>query len=401
MITKTRNYIFETFKKESNKMQKELGIYIHIPFCKQKCYYCDFISYSNKCNKIEEYIRATNKEILAYDFETYNITTIYIGGGTPSYIDSKYIKGILELLKGKLKNNKTKFEDIEITIEVNPGTVTENKIKDYKDAGINRISIGLQSTKNVLLKQIGRIHTYEEFLDSYSIIKKVGIDNINVDLMIGLPNQTIEDIKESLEKIVQLQPNHISVYSLIVEDGTLISKLLYEEKIKLPDEEQERRMYWYVKNFLELNEYKHYEISNFAKKGKESKHNLNCWNQVEYIGIGIAAHSYLNRVRYSNTINLENYIKNIESGDIKGNITIEEKQTIEDQKKEFMMLGFRKIEGVDIAKFKEKFVENPIYLYRKELNKLVEENLIEIDLNNIKLTRKGLDLANQVFEEFI
>ena len=381
--------------------KEELGIYIHMPFCKKKCYYCDFVSYANKCEQVEEYVNSVKKEISLYELSKYNITTIYIGGGTPSYIDSKYIKEILDLSKEKLKGNETKFEDIEITIEVNPGTVTENKIKDYKEAGINRISIGLQSTNDSLLKEIGRIHTYQEFLDTYNTIRKNDFNNINVDLMIGLPNQSILDIKDSLEKIVDLDPTHISVYSLIVEEGTKIEKLLEDGKIELPDEELERRMYWYVKDFLELKGYNQYEISNFSKKGKESKHNFNCWNQEQYIGIGAAAHSYINDTRFSNISNLEEYIKNIKEGNIEKNRTIEEKQTIEDKKNEFMMLGFRKIEGVDIAKFKEKFVDNPIFLYKNKLNKLVEEGLVEIDLNNIKLTNKGLDLANQVFEEFI
>lgn len=381
--------------------QQELGIYVHIPFCKQKCYYCDFVSYANKCEQVEEYINSIKKEISSYDFSKYNVTTIYIGGGTPSYIDSKQIKSILELIKAKLKKNKKKFEDIEITIEVNPGTVTREKLQDYKEVGINRISIGLQTTNDTLLKQIGRIHTYQEFLNTYNLAKEIGFGNINVDLMLGLPNQTIENLKDSLNEVIKLNTNHISVYSLIIEEGTPIAKLLDDGKLELPDEEQERRMYWYVKNFLELNGYNHYEISNFAKRGKESKHNINCWNQEQYIGIGAAAHSYMNNVRYSNTSNLEEYIKNIKEGNIEKNRRIEEKQTIEDKKNEFMMLGFRKIEGVDISKFKERFIDNPIFLYREKLNKLVEEGLIEIDLNNIRLTNKGLNLANQVFEEFI
>lgn len=381
--------------------QQELGIYVHIPFCKQKCYYCDFVSYANKCEQVEEYINSIKKEISSYDFSKYNVTTIYIGGGTPSYIDSKQIKSILELIKAKLKKNKKKFEDIEITIEVNPGTVTREKLQDYKEMGINRISIGLQTTNDTLLKQIGRIHTYQEFLNTYNLAKEIGFGNINVDLMLGLPNQTIENLKDSLNEVIKLNTNHISVYSLIIEEGTPIAKLLDDGKLELPDEEQERRMYWYVKNFLELNGYNHYEISNFAKRGKESKHNINCWNQEQYIGIGAAAHSYMNNVRYSNTSNLEEYIKNIKEGNIEKNRRIEEKQTIEDKKNEFMMLGFRKIEGVDISKFKERFIDNPIFLYREKLNKLVEEGLIEIDLNNIRLTNKGLNLANQVFEEFI
>lgn len=375
--------------------KKELGIYIHIPFCKQKCYYCDFISFANKNEKQEQYIKAIKKEIDTYEFEKYNVTTIYIGGGTPSYIESKYIVELIEKLKSKLTNNETKFDKMEITIEVNPGTVTKQKLQDFKSCGINRLSIGLQTTNNNLLKQIGRIHTYEEFLETYNMAKEVGFENINVDLMLGLPNQTIKDLKDSLEKVIRLGATHISVYSLIVEEGTVISKLLDEEKIELPTEETEREMYWYVKNTLELNGYKHYEISNFAKENKYSKHNMNCWKQEEYIGLGVAAHSYLNDTRFSNANNIEDYINNVE------NKEIEEVQTLEDKQNEFMLLGLRMLDGVDIASFKQKFGQNPIYLYRDRLNKLVEDGLVVIDLNHIKLTNKGLDLANLVFEEFI
>ena len=213
--------------------KKELGIYIHIPFCKQKCYYCDFISFANKNEKQEQYIKAIKKEIDTYEFEKYNVTTIYIGGGTPSYIESKYIVELIEKLKSKLTNNETKFDKMEITIEVNPGTVTKQKLQDFKSCGINRLSIGLQTTNNNLLKQIGRIHTYEEFLETYNMAKEVRFENINVDLMLGLPNQTIKDLKDSLEKVIRLGATHISVYSLIVEEETVISKLLDEGKIEL------------------------------------------------------------------------------------------------------------------------------------------------------------------------
>ena len=374
--------------------KKELGIYIHIPFCKSKCYYCDFISYPNKINLAKDYINALKKEISQFDFANYDVTTIYIGGGTPSYINENEISEILEIIKNKIKGNKTKFKDIEITIEVNPGTVTLEKLKTYKKAGINRLSIGLQSTEDRLLKEIGRIHSYSEFLDTYKTAEAVGFNNINVDLMIALPNQTIKDI-------IKLNPNHISVYSLIIEEGTVIEQKLNQGKITLPEDEEERRMYWFVKNFLELNGYKHYEISNFAKSGYESKHNLNCWNQEEYIGFGISAHSYLNNIRFGNQEDLEQYIKNINENKLQENIKIEEKQTKEEQEKEFMMLGFRKIEGVNIAKFKEKFIENPLFLYNKELERLANQGLIEVDLNYIRLTNKGLDLANMVFEEFV
>lgn len=382
-------------------MLNELGIYIHIPFCKQKCYYCDFVSYSNKCSEVKEYIESLKKEIEEFDFSNYKVTSIYIGGGTPSYIDSIYIVEILSELKEKLKCNLIEFKDIEITIEVNPGTVDTKKLNDYKKSGINRLSIGLQSTKNDILKKIGRIHTYQEFLEIYKLAREIGFKNINIDLMIGIPGQKIGDLKNTLQDIIKLEPEHISVYSLIIEENTPIEKMLENGEIKLPDEDLERNMYWYVKNTLELNGYNHYEISNFAKLGKESRHNLNCWNQEEYIGFGVAAHSYLNDIRFSNTINVEEYIQHIENNRKEENIQIEESQSLEDKKNEFMMLGFRKIQGVDIARFKEKFIDNPIFLYREKLNKLVEEGLIEVDLNHIKLTNKGIDLANLVFEEFV
>lgn len=382
-------------------MLNELGIYIHIPFCKQKCYYCDFISYSNKCSEVKGYIESLKKEIEEFDFSNYKVTSIYIGGGTPSYIDSIYIVEILSELKEKLKCNLIEFKDIEITIEVNPGTVDTKKLNDYKKLGINRLSIGLQSTKNDILKKIGRIHTYQEFLEIYKLARETGFKNINIDLMIGIPGQKIGDLKNTLQDIIKLEPEHISVYSLIIEENTPIEKMLENGEIKLPDEDLERNMYWYVKNTLELNGYNHYEISNFAKLGKESRHNLNCWNQEEYIGFGVAAHSYLNGIRFSNTINVEEYIQHIENNRKEENIQIEESQSLEDKKNEFMMLGFRKIQGVDIARFKEKFIDNPIFLYRENLNKLVEEGLIEVDLNHIKLTNKGIDLANLVFEEFV
>ena len=386
--------------------EKELGIYIHIPFCKQKCYYCDFVSFSNKEEYIEKYVETVKREIDSYDLSNYNITTIYIGGGTPSRIPSEKIQEILEKIKQKIPKNQTKWEDIEITIELNPGTVDEEKIKKYKEIGINRLSIGLQSTNNKLLKEIGRIHTFEDFKNTYNLVKKVGFENINVDLMIGLPNQTISDVKESLNEIIKLNPTHVSVYSLIVEENTKMEQLINNKELQLPDEELERQMYWYVKNTLELNGYNHYEISNFAKKGKESKHNLNCWEQKEYIGLGLAAYSYLNGIRYGNTSDIEKYINvrdflNSSELEESGIRIVDEVQSLEDKRKEYMLLGLRKIDGVSIQNFKEKFVENPIFLFRKELEKLVNEKLITIDGDSIKLTNKGLDLANIVWEEFV
>ena len=378
---------------------KKLGIYIHIPFCKKKCHYCDFISFSGKEKLIEEYINSLKKEISDYKInnEEYLIETIYFGGGTPSFIESKYIIEILQELKQKFNISK----NAEITIEINPGTVDEQKLKDYYDVGINRISFGLQTTRSELLKLVGRIHSYSSFLDAYKLARKIGFKNINVDLMIGLPVQTLKDVENDIERIVELKPEHISVYSLIVEEGTTIEQKINNKELYLPSEELERKMYWKVKNALEENGYKHYEISNFSKPGYKSKHNLACWNQEEYIGFGLAAHSYIDNKRYSNTEDLQQYIVGADLGPVCPQKTIHEIQSREDQMKEYMLLNLRKIEGVKISEFKNKFIDNPIYLYRENLNKLATQELIEIDMDSIKLTNRGIDLANIVWKEFI
>ena len=386
---------------------KNIGIYLHIPFCKKKCYYCDFVSYCNEENNINTYIECMQKEIefkslelnkfSKNNIEQFEINTIYIGGGTPSFIDSKYISKILK----KIKEYFTVKKDCEITIEVNPDSVSLEKLIEYKNSGINRISIGLQSTKNKLLKEIGRVHNFEQFKQAYNNIKIAGFKNINIDLMIALPNQTLEDVEESLTEIMSLNPSHISVYSLILEDETKSFKEVKKGNLKLPDDELERKMYWNVKKSLEKNGFMQYEISNFSKPEKESKHNLNCWNQDEYLGIGVSAHSFFNNIRFSNTINLNDYIKNIQNDKYTKNQTIHEILSLDERKKEFMILGLRKIKGIEIKKFKEKFGENPIYIFRNQINKLVNENLIEIDGDFIRLTNKGLDLANIVWEEFI
>lgn len=376
-------------------MKKDIGLYIHMPFCKAKCYYCDFISYANKEKLIKEYVEALIKEMKHINLSKYSIQTVYIGGGTPSLIDNESISKIMDNVRLFVADNA------EITIEINPGTANKEKLKKYKEIGINRLSIGLQSADNELLSEIGRIHKYEDFLNVYNEARNIGFRNINVDLMLGLPNQDLKKLEESVKEVITLSPEHISIYSLILEENTKLYDMIMNEELKLPDEAIERKMYWNVKKMLENEGYIHYEISNFAKEGYKSRHNSDCWEQKEYIGIGVSSHSYLNNKRYSNSESVEEYIKNINNNDFDKNITIHEEQTKEDKQKEYMILGLRKINGVNITKFKNKFGENPIFLYRQELNKLVQEELIEIYDNNIKLTDKGLDLANVVWEEFI
>lgn len=372
------------------------GIYVHIPFCKSKCKYCDFISFTCSENKIEKYFDILVKEIESKkNCTNKQVTTIYIGGGTPSFPDSKYIVKIVNTIKNTFQISK----DCEITIEVNPGTITREKLLDYKNVGINRISIGLQSTNDRILKLIGRIHTYKEFLNTYNLVQDVGYNNINIDLMLGIPTQTISELEDSVKKVIELNPKHISIYSLIVEDNTQMKKLIDNGELALPSEEIERKMYWKAKKLLEHNGFNQYEISNFSKKEYESKHNLDCWNQEEYVGVGVAAHSYLSRKRFSNIESLEEYIKN--ENDFEKNVIINEIQNKEEQAKEYMMIGLRKIRGISISEFEKKFRINPLFYFRFEINELVEKSLIEVDLDTIKLTSKGLDFANLVFEKFI
>lgn len=379
---------------------EELGIYVHIPFCKRKCSYCDFKSFSNidKINQ-KKYVDALIKEIQnSQNTNKYIVTTIYIGGGTPSFINEAYIKDILQAIykKWEIKN------DVEITIEVNPGTITKEKLEAYKNMGINRLSIGLQSTNNYLLNKIGRIHSYEEFIENYILARKIGFENINIDLMLALPEQNMEDLMQSVKKVINLNPEHISIYSLILEENTELWKKVKNKEENLVEDDLEREMYWKSKKAFEAAGYIHYEISNYAKPGFESKHNKNCWSQKQYLGFGIAAHSYFNGKRFYKVEDLNKYITNIEKNEFKNNIIIEEEnRTKEDIAKEYMMLGLRKIEGVSISEFQRKFELNPLFYFRFEISKLQEMDLIEVDLDNIRLTKKGLNLANIVFEEFI
>lgn len=370
---------------------KEIGIYIHIPFCIKKCKYCDFVSFENKLEFQEKYVNSVIKEIENCNKKDFKVNTIYFGGGTPSSISEDLIVKILEKIREKFEVTK----EAEITIEVNPKTVNKEKLETYKKSGFNRISIGLQSANDRLLKLLGRIHRFKEFEECYKMSREVGFKNINVDLMLGLPTQSLEDLKNSLDKVISLNPEHISLYSLILEENTALEKEIKKGLYKLPTDEEERKMYDVTKKILEKDGYIHYEISNFSRKGFESKHNMNCWKQEEYLGFGLASHSYFDKKRFSNTEDLEKYIENQ-----KENVSINEIQNGEMEKKEYMMLGLRKIDGVSISEFERKFEINPLFYFRFEISKLTNEGLIEVDLDNIKLTRKGLDLANLVFEEF-
>ncbi len=371
------------------------GLYIHIPFCKRKCLYCDFPSYDHIEYVIPSYIHALQKEIklIALEYPNIKLKSIFIGGGTPTYMDSRYIKEIMETVRTYFTIEK----DAEISIEGNPGTFDFKKLVDYRKAGINRLSIGLQAWQNDLLRKLGRIHTQEEFLKSFRAVKDVGFLNINIDLMFGLPNQSLEDWKETLDKVTALKPNHLSCYSLIVEKGTPFYKMQTQGNLFL-DEDLERQMYYYTKNYLKSKGYHHYEISNFSKPGFECKHNLIYWEMAPYIGVGAAAHSFTKKFRYANTQSVFKYIELLEKNILP--IIDKNKETQEYFMQEFMFLGMRKIKGVSPKKFYNLFGKSIHEVYGDVLKNLEDKQLIMIG-ENISLTAKGLDFANYVFRSFL
>lgn len=355
------------------------SLYIHIPFCKSKCKYCDFLSFPNT-EYINAYKKALLNEINAFDCES--VKSIFIGGGTPSIIDSSIIAEIMEVT-GKFNIEK----NAEITIETNPGTLTEEKLKTYRESGINRISMGLQAWQNSLLKTLGRIHTRESFLKNYELACKY-FNNINIDLMFSLPDQSYEMWLETLENVTALNPQHISAYSLIVEEGTPF----YDMELNLPDEETDRKMYHSAIKFLAEKGYNQYEISNFAKEGFESAHNTVYWQRGNYKGFGLGAASLINNVRYKNTENMTDYIKGI-------TITENEYLTKSDQMAEFMFLGLRMTKGVSISKFKKEFNENILLKYKSVIDKY--SNYIIVEGDNLRLTTEGIDISNIIFSEMI
>lgn len=372
---------------------KNISLYVHIPFCKQKCFYCDFKSYAGIEELENDYIDALILEI-RNKCKGYLIKTLFIGGGTPSYLSENNLSKLLKEL------NKLSFlDDAEKTIECNPGTLSDEKIKIIKENNMNRISMGLQTTKNNLLKNIGRIHTIEEFKANYKRVRELGIENINIDIMFGLPNQSLEDYKETLEDIVKLNPEHISAYSLIIEEGTYFYKLYEENKLNVPNEDDERRMYEITKEILEDNNYKQYEISNYEKEGRECRHNKVYWELDEYIGVGVSASSFIDEKRIKNIDNIKEYIERINS-----NIDVSESivaNSLKEDMEEFMFLGLRMIEGVSIDKFKDKFSKDINDVYGEIINKNKKLGLLDEKNGRIYLTDKGIEVSNWVMSEFI
>ena len=372
---------------------KEISLYIHIPFCKQKCLYCDFPSYSGKEQFMDEYIDALNKEILQ-KAQKYSIKSIFIGGGTPSYLNDISLEDLLITLnKLNLKNN------IEFTVECNPGTLNKKNLDIMKKYNVNRISMGLQSTKNSILKEIGRIHSFEEFKSNYFLAREIGFDNINVDLMFGLPNQTFEERKECLEKIAKLEPDHISAYSLIIEEGTHFYNLYEKDKLNLPKEDIEREMYLSTKDILNKYGYHQYEISNFAKIDKECFHNKVYWKCNEYLGLGVSASSFVDEKRIKNIDDIEKYIEKIN----KNETVIEEihENDINDDMEEFVFMGLRMIEGIKINEFKKKFNKDIYEVYGDIIEKNIKKELLICNSDKLFLSSRGMEISNYVMSDFI
>lgn len=366
-------------------------LYIHIPFCVRKCDYCDFLSAPGSEEAKASYTEALLREIEAVKTEKREVSSIFVGGGTPSVLSPSLMGDIFE----KIHESFSVAPDAEITIEANPGTLSKEKLFLYRSVGINRLSLGLQSPEETELKSLGRIHTYGEFLESFSLAREAGFQNINVDLMCALPEQTYEGWIRNLRTVAALQPEHISAYSLIIEEGTPFAK----RKLNLPDEDTEYRMYEDTAGILAEYGYEQYEISNYAKKGLSCRHNIGYWIRKEYLGLGLGAASLWGNQRFSNTSDFSFYLKN--SGSPEKIREDRETLSLETEMSEFMFLGLRMTEGVSKAEFLEGFgvpIEN---VYGKVLDKYKSMGLLEEKEGRIFLTREGIHVSNGVMAEFL
>ncbi|MCI5951752.1 MAG: radical SAM family heme chaperone HemW [Anaerostipes sp.] len=373
------------------KIRNDISLYIHIPFCVQKCKYCDFLSFSSLEEDRNSYIQELKKELQwkSQWASGASVISVFFGGGTPSILRVEQMEELLSLIK----EYYTLTEDVEITMEANPGTLTVETLLQYQRIGINRLSIGLQSGDDQELEMLGRIHTWEQFERNYRDARKVGFENINVDLMSALPGQTIESYQKTLKKVVRLDPEHISAYSLIVEEGTP----LYEDEIlleKLPGEELDRQMYQMTKEFLHAHGYERYEISNYAKPGYECRHNSVYWTGGEYLGFGLGASSFFKGKRFHNEETLFKYRFDGTPQDV-------EVLTKEDKMGEFMFLGLRMTKGVNVEDFYQKFGHTMEEIYGQVIRKHEKEGLLICENGIVKLTDRGLDVSNYIFCDFL
>lgn len=377
-------------------MKKTVGLYIHIPYCKQKCYYCDFLSSCNYRN-VDEYMNALYKEIILYKekFGSQNIDTIYIGGGTPSSIKSVYIQKLMDIIS---ENNRI-LSSNEITIEVNPESVTYEKLKSYYSSGINRISMGCQSFDDEKLKSIGRIHNSNQIYKAYESINDSGFKNINLDLIFALPKQSFNDFEKDVDKLLSLESQHISAYSLILEEETPLYDMTKKGDIKLVSDETDRNYYHYLIDTLDKYGYKQYEISNFAKSGYESKHNLKYWDLDYYIGLGLGSSSFFNSQRYSNESSFDNYINSIDKGNLPW-INIEE-INYDNLKIDYVLMRLRLKLGIDRYEYKTIFGIDIYEEYKELIDSFIENKNMVLDDDRLAFTSQGFDISNQFFLEII
>jgi len=374
---------------------KKLGIYVHIPFCKRKCNYCDFYSVKWSDEVENRYVNALIKEIKNCNDMKYIVDTIFIGGGTPTIIKPENMGRIIE----EINNSFIVDENSEISIEANPNTLTDGNLSIYKKIGINRLSIGVQSLNDEILRKIGRLHNSNEALEAIDRARAYGYENLNVDIMFNIPGQTILDIENTINKIIERNVKHISFYSLKLEQGTPMYVMEKNHKILMPEEDVEREMYYRGRNIMEENGIMQYEISNFAEKSYECKHNLKYWMQEEYIGLGPSSHSFLNKKRFSNPSDINLYCNGAEHNIFNKNI----EEILDDAAEifEYIMLSLRLTKGLNINEFKQKFSVDFNKTYQKRIDYLIKNNLLEYNNDYIKLTNRGMDISNLVFEEFM
>jgi len=394
------------------KEGESLGIYIHIPFCIKKCSYCDFLSFQGSEAQKEKYVSALIREIMKWgEFygkkgRNYQVSTIYFGGGTPSVLEPLCIEKIL----CAVREYYTVKSGMEITIECNPKTADYDKFISYLKMGINRLSIGIQSAHNSELKQIGRIHTWEDFLQTYHAAETAGFSNISLDIMSALPDQTYESYHETLEKIIRLNPKHISSYSLIIEENTPFFDMYRQGLLHLPEEDLERKMYYHTNELLKKNGYHRYEISNYAKTGYESRHNSSYWKRKNYLGFGLGASSLIDNIRFQNISNFTQYIERCFQENVDFSNNIEEilpyyKEaeilSVKEQMEEFMFLGLRMTDGISKAEFKKLYKKDFDEVYGETVSKLIKMGLICCKGDKVRLTDRGIDVSNQVLAEFL
>lgn len=413
---------------KSNRCGIPLSLYIHIPFCVKKCFYCDFLSAGASKEDKQAYVEALLQEM---DFwketlqKRYSPKTVFIGGGTPTCLSAEQLFQIGSKLWTIWK---PAGKEIEFTVEANPGTITTEQMQVMKEIGVNRISLGLQSAHNNELAALGRIHTFEEFLKSYQCLREKGFHNINIDLMADIPGQTAESYRQTLEKVLSLEPEHISSYSLIVEEGTPFYEMQMEGTLSIPDEETDREMYADTKRILQKKGYTRYEISNYAKKGRECIHNLTYWQVGEYLGIGLGAASYFSGYRFQNTRQMDRYLRQfgISEGSVSGDFDVRHRQAAcqkglsslqeglieteafeklgkREEMEEFVFLGLRMMRGISLSEYKKRFGVDFREQYSGVLEPLLENSLLAESRNHdrIYLTSRGIDVSNRVLSEFL